>query len=183
MDCTTTAAVVSGIGGVIELLGIVTLAADLLYTGRVPNLKLTTRKLLRRPPPVVYGRASGGIELNIGIEGSAVLVPAPERPRWWSSPWRRYHAQLRQLERRMDELRDDLGRERTARAEAIAALERSLQPTLQSLQNEITALRHDLTTDRARTTSRPWVAWFGIAAFVFGLMLNTLGTFMSARCT
>jgi hypothetical protein len=181
MDCPTTAAVVSGIGGVIELLGILTVAADLLYTGRVPNLKLTTRKLLRRPPPVVYGQAAD-VETRSRIAASAVVVPAPERHRWWWSPWRRYRAQLRQLERRMDELRDDLGRERTARAEADAALERSLQPTLQSLQNEITDLRRDLTTDRRRATSRPWIPWAGVTAFGFGLLLNTVGTFMSVRC-
>jgi hypothetical protein len=65
MDCMT-AASVSVVGGVIELLGILLAAADLLYEGRVPNLRVTARRLLRRRPRVVQG--SGQIQ-----QGSVVL--------------------------------------------------------------------------------------------------------------
>lgn len=177
MDCTT-AAWVSVTGGAIELLGILTVAADLLYAGRVPNLKAMIRKLLRRPPPVVYGRASAGSGLTARSTTRSSGQVLPQEP-----PADDVAGQLRRLERCIDELRADLAREATARAEAVARLERSIQPTLQSLQNEITGLRRDLTSERKRATSRPWIAWAGIAAFVFGLALNTFGTFMSARCT
>jgi hypothetical protein len=91
--------------------------------------------------------------------------------------------QLHRLERRIEELRADLQRETTVRAEADARLERSIHPTLQSLQNQITDLRRDVTADRVRAKSHPWVAWAGILLFVVGLGLNTFGAFMAVDCT
>jgi hypothetical protein len=91
--------------------------------------------------------------------------------------------QLRQLERRLEELRGDLEREATARAEADARLERSIRPTLQSLQNQLTDLQRELQADRARARSHPWVAWVGILLFVAGLGLAALGAFMAINCT
>lgn len=124
MDCTT-AAWVSVTGGAIELLGILTVAADLLYAGRVPNLKATIGKLLRRPPPVVYGRASAGSGLTARSTTRSSGQVLPQEP-----PADDVAGQLLRLERRIDELRADLAREATARAEAVARLERSIQPTL-----------------------------------------------------
>jgi hypothetical protein len=165
-------------GSGIELLGILTVAADLLYAGRVPNLKATVRKLLRWPPSVKHGRASGSIDLTVHSATQAQSVGHVDLEPDTAG----VVGQLHRLERRIDELRANLEREVTARADAIARLERSIQPTLQSLQNEVTELRRDVTKDRARATGRPWIAWAGIAAFVFGLGLNTFGAFMAVNC-
>ena len=69
-------------------------------------------------PPAASGRLRTGQRRHRVWQqdrGKRRRGPDPGTPRWWWSPWRRFHAQLRQLERRMDEPRDDLGRERTAR--------------------------------------------------------------------
>src|SRR5215204_5063891 len=176
MDCST-AAWVSVIGGVIELLGILTVAADLLYTGRVPDVRGVARKLLGRPPGVVLASSQLNQAISLrdsGRAGAEVLRPAVDTGD--------VAGQLHELERRIEEVRAEGEREVRSLAEAMARLERSIQDQLQSLQNEITGLRRDLTADRARATSRPWIPWAGVAAFVFGLALNTFGTFMSARC-
>jgi hypothetical protein len=176
MDCQT-AGWVSVSGGVVELLGIVTVAVDLRLAGRVPDLQAFVRRLGRRRPRVVHGQANVDLRVHGVAQGQRV-----EDVRL-NVDTNDVAGQLRQLERRLEELRGDLEREATARAEADARLERSIRPTLQSLQNQLTDLQRELQADRARARSHPWVAWVGILLFVAGLWLAALGAFMAINCT
>jgi hypothetical protein len=178
MDCTTAAASVSALGSFFQILGVATVAADLRHSGRMPDVKGAIRKRRRRSPNVVLASARLDQGISIGDGGRAeaeVLRVAVETGD--------VAGQLRELGRRIEEVRADLEREIHARAEADAGLERSLQPTLQSLQNEITGLRHEFTSDRARAKSRAGIGWAGIAGFSVGLTLNIVGTFMAVGCT
>jgi hypothetical protein len=56
-------------------------------------------------------------------------------------------------------------------------------PQAQSLQNELTALRQDLTSDREKARSRAGIGWAGIAGFSAGLIINAIGTVMTVGCT
>jgi acetyl-CoA carboxylase alpha subunit len=91
--------------------------------------------------------------------------------------------QLLELERRIGEVQASVEREGRSRGEAIARLEHATQAQMQSLQNELTALRHDLARDRERVRSRAGIGWAGIAGFSLGLILNIVGSFMAVGCS
>jgi hypothetical protein len=169
---------VSGIGSALQLVGVATVAADLIHHGRVPDVRGTLRRLLRRSRSV---HLQGAAHASARITGTATGVAGPARVEIGRGG--DVEEQMLELERRIGEVQASVEREGRSRAEAIARLERGTQQQMQSLQNELTALRHDLARDRERVKSRAGIGWAGIAGFSLGLILNIVGAFMAVGCT
>jgi hypothetical protein len=176
MDCMVAAASISASGSLLQLAGVTTVALDLIASGRLPHVRAMVRRFLRQSPRIINATAELDQATNLGdagggVDSARVEIEAGDVP-----------GQLRELERRIDEVRTATEREASSRAEADARLERSIQEQLQSLQNELTELRHDLASDKAREKSRAGIAWAGIAGFSIGLVLNVVGAVMAVQC-
>jgi hypothetical protein len=159
----------------LQLVGVATVAADLIHHGRVPDVRECSDGCF------------GGRAPSTG-KGPRT-PPCGLRPRRRASPVRveigrgGIQEQLLELERRIGEVQASVEREGRSRAEAIARLEHATQAQMQSLQNELTALRHDLARNRERVRSRAGIGWAGIAGFSLGLILNIVGSFMAVGCS
>lgn len=176
MDCSAVAWV-GGIGSALQLVGVATVAADLIHHGRVPDVRGTLRRLLRRSRTV---HLQGSAHASAGVATAAMGVAGPARVQIGHGG---VQEQLLELERRIGEVQASVEREGRSRAEAVARLERATQQQAQSLQNELTALRHDLARDRERVRSRAGIGWAGIAGFSLGLVLNIVAAFTAIGCT
>lgn len=176
MDCSVVAWV-SGTGSALQLVGVATVAADLIHHGRVPDVRGLLRRLLRRSRAV---HREGSAHASLRVTTAATGFAGPARVEIGRGG---IQEQLLELERRIGEVQASVEREGRSRAEAIARLEHATQAQMQSLQNELTALRHDLVRDRERVRSRAGIGWAGIAGFSLGLILNIVGSFMAVGCS
>ena len=187
---------VNSLGGVCELLGLVTVAWGLLdvasYRGDLARLRawldarrrtviITVRRLLRRPPHAVTLGIANATHGVTSATGSMQVIPRPFRQR----PGQSLEDQIAELGSLVNRLRDDLVAQDREHRQAVDTLRQQTGDKLQAEQARADAaldvVREEMAELRETTTGGLRLQIDGLLSVLVGVVFTTWSQNLAAR--